>query len=87
MFSGNRSIRQALLSCDILDMSNSGKLYQKVPLWLFRGIQRLSLAGTTISSKANDGSTEAKNIRHRKLQEYFRRQSSMRNINCKVCEV
>ena len=51
MFSGNRSIRQALLSCDVLDMSNSGKLYQKVPLWLFRGIQKLSLAGTTVSSK------------------------------------
>ena len=50
-FSGNHSIRQALLSCDVLDISNSGKLYQKVPLWLFRGIQKLSLAGTTISSK------------------------------------
>lgn len=42
---------QSLLSCDVLDMSNSGKLYQKVPLWLSRGIQKLSLAGTTISSK------------------------------------
>lgn len=51
VFSGNRSIRQALLSCDVLDMSNSGKLYQKFPLWLFRGIQKLSLAGTTICSK------------------------------------
>ena len=51
VFSGNRSIRQALLSCDVLDMSNSGKLYQKVPLCLFRGIQKLSLVGTTISSK------------------------------------
>ena len=51
VFSGNHSIRQALLSCDVLDMSNSGKSYQKVPLWLFTGIQKLSLAGTTISSQ------------------------------------
>ena len=51
VFRGNRSIRvgQALLSCGVLDMSNTGKLYQKVSLRLFRGIQKLSLAGTPIS--------------------------------------
>lgn len=51
MFRGNRSIRQALLSCDVLDLGDSGKLYQKVPLRLFRGIQKLRLKGTSITSE------------------------------------
>ena len=50
VFRGTRSIRQALLSRNVLDMSNSGNLYQKVPLRLFGGIQKLSLKGTHISS-------------------------------------
>lgn len=51
MFRGRRSTQHVLRSCSVLDVSNSGKLYEKVPLQLFGQIKKLSLNETPITSK------------------------------------
>ena len=38
------------LSCGKLDIANSGKLYHKIPLWIYANIHSLNLSETTISS-------------------------------------
>lgn len=51
VFRGRRSTQHVLRNCSVLDVSNSGKLYQKVPLQLFGQLKKLSLNGTPITSK------------------------------------
>ena len=51
VFQGRKSTAQALQHCEQLDLADTGKLYQKVPLRFFSKLTWLNLNRTAISSK------------------------------------
>lgn len=50
VFQGNRVVKRKLSRCGKFDLQKSGKLYQKIPLWIFAHIYSLNISSTTISS-------------------------------------